>query len=649
MNARLMNLIFGFLLLPMVVAAQDTRSLLGRLLTDAETIDPEITVQMTKIRDRSSVIAAQFFLFDNPTDLLLTDKFSIPTTLGVPVIARTLGFTKSDGGSVIWQGYIGDDEVIRTLSYADGMLSGRFRVSNVVHHISTIGTGVAALTRMNQTDSFTHPVGWPHITLNTADSKPNNDSPARKVLAETVSEFFHQINVGFLFTDDARTEAGGDAAIRNKIVTGIDLANTIAKSAGSGYRYFASHVDVTSYDEPSTFPSDNSLITGFAAGTLITGSGAIRADSYSDIMILVVQDMAGLGKGATLVGPSGGVNTAADAFSFIDQEYIGSETLAHELGHVLGGSHQVFEDGGSRQECGELGEPIAYGHGFMQYNYSTSGTTMTTLGDRYDYFSDPNHIVSSVAHGSETCEDMVRVVEERFSVVGAFLEDESVIYWDPDCPGCIPDIGLPPELQVSTSAPVGLMWDASGTVSAIPIYADPITEDEHVCELCSVDWHIWDSGIYPSGGWAALGVTTQNLLVTMSQTSDMQLRATVSDGVSVVWQNVTVPYCSSPCYDPRIGGEWTLEGIPMAFEFVEAYPNPFKSRIVIRVHLANASSVRVVIRDLIGREVASFVNNAESAGWREVAWDASALGSGIYVAQISDGRANASRMLFLHR
>ncbi|MFN0157368.1 MAG: T9SS type A sorting domain-containing protein, partial [Bacteroidota bacterium] len=59
------------------------------------------------------------------------------------------------------------------------------------------------------------------------------------------------------------------------------------------------------------------------------------------------------------------------------------------------------------------------------------------------------------------------------------------------------------------------------------------------------------------------------------------------------------------------------------------------------------TSLRVF--DVLGREVATLVNERRHPGSYSVAWDASNLSSGVYIATLASGGHRASRKLLLTR
>ncbi len=69
---------------------------------------------------------------------------------------------------------------------------------------------------------------------------------------------------------------------------------------------------------------------------------------------------------------------------------------------------------------------------------------------------------------------------------------------------------------------------------------------------------------------------------------------------------------------------------PWKFSLDQNYPNPFNPRTKIHFTLETESFVTLRIFDLFGRQVATLINERQSAGEHSVEWDALNLSSGVY-------------------
>ncbi|MFA6455418.1 MAG: right-handed parallel beta-helix repeat-containing protein [Bacteroidota bacterium] len=79
------------------------------------------------------------------------------------------------------------------------------------------------------------------------------------------------------------------------------------------------------------------------------------------------------------------------------------------------------------------------------------------------------------------------------------------------------------------------------------------------------------------------------------------------------------------------------ENIPTSFGLSQNFPNPFNPSTTIRYALPSSANVKLVIYDLLGREIATLVNEEQSAGWKEVQWNAMNVSSGIYFYKLTAG------------
>ena len=80
-------------------------------------------------------------------------------------------------------------------------------------------------------------------------------------------------------------------------------------------------------------------------------------------------------------------------------------------------------------------------------------------------------------------------------------------------------------------------------------------------------------------------------------------------------------------------------GLPAAFALHQNYPNPFNPSTTIQFDLPAAANIRIVVYDLLGREVARLVEGREEAGYRQVVWNGRdrsgrALPSGMYIVRL---------------
>ena len=80
-----------------------------------------------------------------------------------------------------------------------------------------------------------------------------------------------------------------------------------------------------------------------------------------------------------------------------------------------------------------------------------------------------------------------------------------------------------------------------------------------------------------------------------------------------------------------------IGGLPSIFELDQNYPNPFNPTTVITYQLPVISKATLKIYDVLGCEVATLVDEEQSAGWKEVEWNANGFASGIYFYKLQAG------------
>lgn len=78
--------------------------------------------------------------------------------------------------------------------------------------------------------------------------------------------------------------------------------------------------------------------------------------------------------------------------------------------------------------------------------------------------------------------------------------------------------------------------------------------------------------------------------------------------------------------------------VPTEFALEQNFPNPFNPTTVVRFQLPAVSHVRLVVSDLLGREVAILMNEMKAPGNHSVRFDATGLSSGVYFSRLTAGQ-----------
>ncbi len=88
---------------------------------------------------------------------------------------------------------------------------------------------------------------------------------------------------------------------------------------------------------------------------------------------------------------------------------------------------------------------------------------------------------------------------------------------------------------------------------------------------------------------------------------------------------------------------------PITFGLAQNYPNPFNPATAICYQLAGISDVKLEVFDLLGRRVATLVNERKEAGAYTVQWNAGAAPSGAYYCRLTAGSFVQTRRMILLR
>jgi len=136
-----------------------------------------------------------------------------------------------------------------------------------------------------------------------------------------------------------------------------------------------------------------------------------------------------------------------------------------------------------------------------------------------------------------------------------------------------------------------------------------------------------ETGIYYSSdygsNWKDISSGLQNPSVTALVIKNSYLFASTTNGV---WKR--------PLFEIISDVKVQSKELPTKFSLDQNYPNPFNPTTVISYQLPESSHVKLIVYDILGREVAVLVNNYQHSGNYSVEFNASKLSSGIYIYTI---------------
>ena len=94
------------------------------------------------------------------------------------------------------------------------------------------------------------------------------------------------------------------------------------------------------------------------------------------------------------------------------------------------------------------------------------------------------------------------------------------------------------------------------------------------------------------------------------------------------------------------------DGLPIAFNLYNAYPNPFNPVTTLRYDLPEPSNVNIIIYDMLGRQVKTLINQNQDAGHKSIRWNATndygkPVGAGVYLYRIQAGNFRQTKKMVL--
>jgi predicted acyl esterase len=108
---------------------------------------------------------------------------------------------------------------------------------------------------------------------------------------------------------------------------------------------------------------------------------------------------------------------------------------------------------------------------------------------------------------------------------------------------------------------------------------------------------------------------------------------------------IDIPVIVPPSAEPMIVDN--NSDMPVQYSLKQNYPNPFNPVTTIAYTLASPGNVKLVLYDILGREVKTLVNKVQQQGYHVVNLNASDLASGVYFYRIKSGSFNDIKKMIL--
>jgi hypothetical protein len=111
---------------------------------------------------------------------------------------------------------------------------------------------------------------------------------------------------------------------------------------------------------------------------------------------------------------------------------------------------------------------------------------------------------------------------------------------------------------------------------------------------------------------------------------------------------ISNPIVESPRWVSSTSVQTISSEIPNEFNLYQNYPNPFNPATNIRFDIVKSGVVKILIYDVLGREVANLLNENLTPGKYNITFNASNLASGIYYYKITtQDFTNIKKMLLI--
>jgi hypothetical protein len=143
------------------------------------------------------------------------------------------------------------------------------------------------------------------------------------------------------------------------------------------------------------------------------------------------------------------------------------------------------------------------------------------------------------------------------------------------------------------------------------------------------DWNPFMDGLPDAILVADLGICTAN----------GTLRAATHG--SGLWQRTL--------YSVATSVEEELPPLPNSIKLNQNYPNPFNPTTKLSFVVGHSSLVSLKVFDILGKEVATLVNEVKQPGEYEVEWNAESMPSGIYFYRISTEKTSITKKMMMVR
>ncbi len=130
------------------------------------------------------------------------------------------------------------------------------------------------------------------------------------------------------------------------------------------------------------------------------------------------------------------------------------------------------------------------------------------------------------------------------------------------------------------------------------------------------------SDVAPRGYWYSIGGNTKSINFSTSP-SYLKVEVSFTNGQSAISPIVYV-------YDNTPAKENLTMVVPKEYTISQNYPNPFNPETEIQYALPQSSNVKIIVYDVLGKEISTLVNEKQEKGYHTTKWNAKNVSSGTY-------------------
>jgi hypothetical protein len=271
------------------------------------------------------------------------------------------------------------------------------------------------------------------------------------------------------------------------------------------------------------------------------------------------------------------------------------------------------------------------------YGYPLN-TTVTLEGTGYNYMKLGQDLLDYGFKGSGNA----YLFGSPYPAEGQWLKSPAAVYY-----------GLPLQMDKSWTTTYNEILSGSAQILGTTLPVGPDTTAHVVTYTVDAYGPLTVRGFAPVNALRirkvdsiAAGLRVSYIFLAKDGTS---VQISVADPMSPNNGTVAIVRTSTQWTTPTAVSVEASGNVPALFTLRQNYPNPFNPKTVVSYQLPAVSDVRLVVYDLLGREVAVLVNEKQPAGSHNVTFDAGRLASGTYLYRIIAGQFVQTRKMTLLR